>query len=427
MPPHRRLIALALAGTVAIGLAVWVRRAWGPERYRSWSRSQLEAVVARRPGDADAFHQLGLRYLSEQRLPEARQTLERALAAAPGNAQIANALGEACSLQHDFAAARGYFAQAAEWDPGLAIAHRNLGDMWGVAGDYVRAVQEYQRALTLDPKNSATLVALGSAYADAGNQGRAIATFQQAIQLASGSADGYQGLGRAYLKFHRYREARAALRRAAELDPNDAHTAAFLGLAYAEAIQGPEDAREALRQFDRAASLGYQAAEAHYGRGLVHRYLRQEDLAIRELLSATRADPGAENMRYQLAQAYLAAGRQAEGKREMERFDRLVRTRPELRRLRLALQARPDDAASRLRLARLCLETGRASEALHHFLQLARQRPGDPAALNGVATAAMAAGDADLAARARAALTAPRDGRAADIPLAPTAPVRSMP
>jgi tetratricopeptide (TPR) repeat protein len=427
MPPHRRLIALVLAGTIAIGLAVWVRRAWGPDRYRSWSRSQLEAVIARRPGDAAALHQLGLRYLAEQRLPEGRQTLERALAAAPGNARIANALGEACSLQHDFTAARGYFGQAAQLDPGLAIAHRNLGDMWGVAGDYVQAVQEYQQALKLDPKNSATIVALGSAYADAANQGRAIATFQQAIALAPHSADAYQGLGRAYLKFRRYREAREALRRAAELEPNEAHTAAFLGLAYAEAIQGPEDAREALRQLDRAAALGYQAAEAHYGRGLVHRYLKQDDLAIRELRTATRADPGAENMRYQLAQAYLAAGRQAEGKREMERFDRLVRTRPELRRLRLALEARPDDAAARLRLARLCLETGRASEALHHFLQLARRQPADPAALNGVTAAAAAAGDTALAARARAALTAQRDGRPAGVSLAPTIPVRSIP
>jgi tetratricopeptide (TPR) repeat protein len=427
MPPRRRLIALLLAGSVAIGLAIGARRVWGPDRYHSLTRPQLEAVLARRPNDAAALHQLGLCYLAEQRVPEARQTLERALSAAPGSARIANTLGEVCVRQRDFAAARGYFEQATQLDPGLAIAHRNLGDAWGVAGNFVQAAQEYQRALALEPRDASTLAALGSTYADAGNSGRAIATFQQAIALAPRSAEAYQGLGRAFLKFHRYREAREALRRAADLDPSDAHTAAFLGLAYAEAIQSPEDAREAVRQFDRAVALGYQAAEGHYGRGLVHLYLKQYDLAIHELQSATHADPGAENMAYQLAQAYLAAGRRAEGERELAQFDRLVRARPELRRLRQVVEAQPEDAASRLRLARLCLDTGRSSEALHHFLQLARRQPRDPAVLNGLAAAATAMGNADLAAQARAALAATRAGKQGGDPLAVPGPAPSMP
>jgi tetratricopeptide (TPR) repeat protein len=404
MSRYRRLIALLLAGSGAIAMAVWARQAYGPDRYRSYTKSQLEAVLARSPNDALALHQLGLRYRDERRFTEARRTLERAFAARPGSATIANDLGQVCAHLHDFPTARLHFEQAIQLDPNMAAAHRNLGDMLGVAGDYVRAVASYERALKLKPDDVETLVALGSAYGDAQNQGRAIKTLQRAIQLAPNSAAAYQGLGRTYLRFRRYREAREALQKAAALDPTDAHTAGFLGLAYAEQISGPEDAREALVQVERAKSLGYTAAEADYARGLVHLYLKQYDLAIASLEAATRADPGAENMAYQLAQAYLAAGKKAEGERAMAQFRLLVRTRDELLRLRQQVQNAPADVAARRRLAEICLQTGRASEALRHYTVLNRMQPTDVGVLRGLADAAAAAGNKELAAQAKATL-----------------------
>jgi tetratricopeptide (TPR) repeat protein len=408
---HRRLIALLLIGGVAVGLAVWARQRLGPDRYRSFTRPQLEAVLARRPNDAAALHRLGLLLMEEGALVDARRTLERAYAAAPGSARIANALGEACAAQHDFGAARAYLQQATQLDPDLAAAHRNLGDMWGVAGSYVQAVAAYQRALALDPRNVDTLVALGSAYADAQNLGRAEATFRQALALKADSAAAYQGLGRAYLRSRRYREARQALSRAAGLNPEDAHTAGFLALAYAEQITSPEDAEAALREVERATALGYDAAESDLARGLVFLYRKQYPRAIEALRAATRKDPGAETMQYRLAQASLAAGRQEEGEREMARYQTLVQTRPELRRLRMVVQERPEDAESRRRLARLCMETGRHSEAARHFQVLTRLRAADLAAWRGLAAAARAAGNTPLADQARATLR--RHGAAA--------------
>jgi tetratricopeptide (TPR) repeat protein len=413
MARHRRLIALALVGGAAIALAIWTRQTYGPDRYRSYSKAQLEAVLARSPNDALALHRLGLRYRDERRFTEARRTLERAFAARPGSATIANDLGQACAYLQDFPTARVYFEQAIQLDPNLAAAHRNLGDMLGVAGDYVRAVESYERALKRKPDDVETLVALGSAYGDAQNQGKAMETFQRAIRLAPGSAAAYQGLGRVHLRFRRYREAREALHKAAELDPNDAHTAGFLGLAYAEQIGSPEDAREALAQLDRAKSLGYTAAEAEYGRGLVHLYLKQYDLAIASLNAATRADPGAENMAYQLAQAYLAAGKKPEAERALSRFQLLVRTRDEILHLRRQVQAAPDDREARRRLAALCLETGRASEAVRHYSLLSRAQPTDVATLRGLAAAAEAAGNRELAAQTKATI-ARMGGRARD-------------
>lgn len=404
MPSHRRLIALLLAGAVLVGLAIWAREAFGPDRYRDFTTPQLEAVLARRPNDAAALHQLGLRYLEERRFTEARRTLERAHAARPGSARIANALGEACAYQHDFVAARGYFEQAAALDPRLAVAHKNLGDMWGVAGNFTGAIEAYRRALSLEPRNIETLAALGSAYADAQNLGKAVETFERALALEPRSAAAYQGLGRAYLRFRDYPKARQALSKAADLDPSDGHTAAFLALAYAEQITGDDDAREALRQLERATSLGYQGASADYVRGLVELYLGHYDRAIAHLKEAKKKDPAAENTRYRLAQAYLVVGDKTAGEREMASYQKLIESRPQLERLRQAVAANAADVEARRRLARLCLQTALYSEATNHFLMLTRLRPDDAEAWKGLAEAAAASGNTALAEQARASL-----------------------
>jgi tetratricopeptide (TPR) repeat protein len=405
---------------VAIGLALWTRQAWGPDRYRSYSRPQLEAVLARRPNDAAALHQLGLRYLGERRFTEARRTLERALAGRPGSAAIVRALGKACAYQRDFVAARGHFEQAVQLDPRDSPTWKDLGDMRGATGDYLGAIRAYQQALALKPGDVAALVGLGSAYADANNMGKAITTFQEAIAKDPRSAAAYQGLGRAYLSFRRYLPAREALQKAAEIDPYDAHSPAFLGLAFSEQIRTPEDARQALEHLDRAAALGYQAAELYYGRGLVSLSRKEYDPAITALLKATRMDPGAENMAYQLAQAYGAAGLHAQAQRAMARFELLRRSRPELQRLRRQLQAQPDAVGARARLARLCLRTGRTSEALRHYLALSRLQPQDPEVWRGIAATAAVEGKPDLAAQARAMLA--RSGSAPRGESAPPAP-----
>jgi tetratricopeptide (TPR) repeat protein len=260
----------------------------------------------------------------------------------------------------------------------------------------------------------ASLIGLGSAYADANNMGRAITTFQEAIARDPRSAAAYQALGRAYLSFRRYLPAREALQKAAEIDPYDAHTSAFLGLAYAEQIRTPEEARRALEHLERAAALGYEAAELHYGRGLILLSRKEYERAIAAILKATRMDPGAENMAYQLAQAYAAAGLTAQAKRAMARFELLRRSRPELQRLRSQVQAPPEAAEARARLARLCLQTGRSSEALRHFLALSRLQPESPEAWRGVAAAATAEGRPELAADARTMLA--RSGSAPPSP-----------
>ena len=404
MTREKRLLGLVLAGAILVSGALWARRQWDPNRFHSLPVPRLEAWVADHPEDADALDELGRRYRQEGQVTDARQTLERAVRIEPGNARILNDLGELYVGLGDYPRAQALFEQAVRLRPDLPAPHRILGDLAGIARNYPLAIQRYQEALALRPHDVKALASLGSAYADALNRGKAEAAFRKAAALAPTSPEPYQRLGLALYKFNDYAGARAALQQALERDPNDPYTHLFLGLACARQLRAAADEQQALQQFDRAVALGYSGGEADYGRGLV--YLRRNDYphAIAALEWAIRRDGGGEDARYRLARAYFGAGQSAKGQAVLAQFQRFKQTTPETQRLSYQLALRPNDTATRRRLARLCLETGRYREALLHYRALMDAAPADAETLQGMARAASAVGDTRLAEQVRASL-----------------------
>jgi tetratricopeptide (TPR) repeat protein len=399
-------LGLGLLGVVLAAMALGVRLRTDPTRFRQVPRVQLEAWVADHPDDGDALYELGRRYRQEGQVTDARRTLERARRLQPGNARLLNDLGELAAGQGDYVTAQALFEQAAALRPDLPEPHRNLGNLAGIARNYVLAIQHYQKALARRPADVETLAAMGAAYADARNRGQAVATFRKAIALQPDSAALYQGLGLALTKFQDYAGARAALEQALARDPNDPHTHLFLGLAFAHRLRTAEEEQKALEHFDRAAALGYTGAEDDYGRGLVYLRRKEYSKAIPALAAATRQEGGGEDARYQLARAYLAAGQTARGEAAMRGFERLKETREAVRRLRHQLATEPGDAATRRRLADLCLDTGRYREALQQYRLLRTAGAADAGLFQGIVRAAEATGEALLAEQARAALRA---------------------
>jgi tetratricopeptide (TPR) repeat protein len=402
MTREKRLIGLALAGAVLVSGALWARREWDPNRFRSFPERRLEAWVAEYPEDADALSELGRRYRQEGRVTDARQALERAARLEPGNARLLTDLGELDAAAGEYPRAQSLLEQAVRLRPDLPEPHRILGDLAGIARNYPLAIQRYREALALRPDDVQALTSLGSAYADSLNRGAAEAAFRKAIALAPRSAEPYQRLGLALYKFSDHMGARAALQQALERDPNDPYSHLFLGLACARQLRGAEDEQQALQQFDRAVALGYSGGEADYGRGLV--YLRRNDYsrAIAALQAAIRRDGGGEDAHYRLVRAYFAAGQTAEGEPAQKQFERFKQTESDVRRLSYRLALQPDDTVTRRRLARLCLETGRYREALLQYRALTDAGATDTELSQGMARAAAAVGDTRLAEQARA-------------------------
>jgi tetratricopeptide (TPR) repeat protein len=404
MTRGKRLLGLGLAGVVLVSGALWARRQWDPNRFRSFPEPRLEAWVADHPEDSDALYELGRRYRAEGQVTDARQALERAARREPGNARLLNDLGELYAAGGDYPRAQALFEQAVRLRPDLPQPQRNLGDLAGISQNYALAIQRYRQALALRPDDVKALTSLGSAYADALNRGEAEAAFRKAIALAPRSPGPYQQLGLALYKFNDYTRARAALQQALERDSNDPYTHLFLGLAVARQLRGAEDEQQALQQFDRAVAMGYSGGEADYGRSLV--YLRRKDYphAMAALEAAIQRDGGGEDARYRLARAYFAAGQTAKGQATLKQFERFKQTEPETRRLSYRLALQPNDTATRRRLAGLCVETGRYREALLQYRALMDAGAADAGLFQGMARAATAVGDTQLAEQARASL-----------------------
>jgi tetratricopeptide (TPR) repeat protein len=430
----KRLLALVLLGALLVGGALWTRRHYDPDRYRAYPVSRLEAWIAQNPDDADALYELARKYRGQGQVSDARQALERAQRLEPGNARVLNDLGELTAARGDTVTAQRLFEQAVRQRPDLPDAHRNLGDLAGIARNYVLAIGHYRRALQARPDDVQTLTSLGSAYADALNRGEAEAAFRKAIALAPQNPEPQQRLGLALLKLRDFTGARAALQKAVELapPPGDAHSHLLLGLAYAQQLRTPEDEQQALEHLDKAVALGYPGGEDDYASGLVYLRRKQYGPAIKALEAAVRQDAGGDDARYRLGRAYVAAGQTARGQALLKQFERLRNTEPEVRRLRYQLATRPDDRAARLRLARLCADTGRTKEALQQYRVLTAAGNGDAATYAAMERAAVAVGDTAAAEQARAALRrlgvgSPQSTSPPSVPPSPIPPSSSPP
>lgn len=119
----------------------------------------LEAVIAARPGFADAYNNLGWCWLELGRSPLAARCFEQAIALQPDHADAYTNLGRALLELGDPAAAEGAFRRAVEIRPS-ALALTNLGTVLRAAGRIEEARRWHERALEDDPENGEALASL---------------------------------------------------------------------------------------------------------------------------------------------------------------------------------------------------------------------------------------------------------------------------
>jgi tetratricopeptide (TPR) repeat protein len=236
-------------------------------------------------------------------------------------------------------------------------------------------------------------------FTDSGEFAAAASECRRALENDRENSDAYLILGHALYRLQRFQEARAALETALAAKPDDGFALCYLGLTYAQQPRNAEDERRAQKLLQRATE-SYNAADPWYGLGLLALRQQRVEEAIRQFHRAVAVDPGWETGHYRLAEAYRIAGSERQAAREALAFERLKKTRPEYDRLLREATESPGLREPLLRLARLCLDTGRYREALDHFQELANRTP-SAAVFEGLAKAADALGQTALAAQAR--------------------------
>lgn len=161
----------------------------------------------------------------------------------------------------------------------------NLGVAWMEQFKHEEAVKELQQALAADPQFAVARINLALAYTFLNDAPKALAEAKKAVEVASNHPSAQYVLGLALRAEKQYDEALAAFNKVLALDPQDPATNIQIGQLLAQK--------------------------------------QQYDAAIKAFQLALASEPYNQTAAYNLAQAYLRSGKQADGQKYLAVFQKL--------------------------------------------------------------------------------------------------------
>lgn len=244
----------------------------------------LDALLLRRPGQADALIQRAALLRRAGRADEAVAVARMAVAFHRGLAAAHNAFGLALMKTSDHAKAAEAFAEAGRLDGNTADTWTNLGVALKETGDLVGAEAAYRRALALTPTDPVIHNNLANTLLAAGQGEQAIAAYREAIALDGAYIDAKANLGLALRDTGD--TAGALMELAAAVSTHPGH--AVLLNAYGNTLRQAERFDESITVLEQAVAASPDYAEAHNNLGLAY--------AVRN-----RLEPAAEHLRRAVA------------------------------------------------------------------------------------------------------------------------------
>ena len=197
------------------------------------------------PKDTDAYVNLAVVSLLEQKPDEAVGFYENALAVDPVNFNALSGLVELYTRQKQGDKAHARIDQALGSNPNNASLHFSEGaDFWPGAKP-AGAEAELRKTLELDPNYTAAYSALGALFVNTKQEDRAIAEYKKIVELKPDNATAYTLIGMLEDARKNYDAAVDNYRKALQLDQNSAIAANNLAWLYAE--QGKGNLDEAVR------------------------------------------------------------------------------------------------------------------------------------------------------------------------------------
>jgi Flp pilus assembly protein TadD len=203
---------------------------------------------------------------------------------------------------HNAAAAIEQLNRAVAIDPNCPDTHLLLGLAEFQQGDVAKAIPHYRQALKLNPRSYSAHYDLALAYVKEKKLQLARAELEQAVALDPKQADAAYNLGMVLLELAQPAAALRPLRRAHALTPGRPDVSFNLVRALLEAGR-LEEARQAAKQAPAQLQSDFQWNAALGQEFLKH---AQADDALPYLRAAHAARPDENDVRNQLATAYLA-------------------------------------------------------------------------------------------------------------------------
>jgi Flp pilus assembly protein TadD len=229
----------------------------------------LEACVAARPLNAEAWLDLGLVHFAQRHTDEAASALRKSLELDPLQPKAFKMLGRVETARAKPDRAGRAFEEAARLDPKDAEARYLLGRLYQSEDRLAEASRLLKEAVVLDADSARAHAFLGTVSWALGDASLAEESFQQAIMLehVSKAPDAIPHLeyGIYLQRTNRLEESAAELRRAAELDRSSVEARFELGQSL-HRLRRLNEAGEALRE---ALALDATDPRVHYLLGRV--------------------------------------------------------------------------------------------------------------------------------------------------------------
>jgi tetratricopeptide (TPR) repeat protein len=258
------------------------------------AKSLAQEAVDRSPKSAKASLVLGqtLSQLGEHEA--AKKQLELALALKPDFANGYALANEYLKLKQPSTASK-LFAEMLAGFRDTAEIHFQFGTAYARSGYEQEAIAEFKKTIAKDNRFPGAHYSLGAAHllgtGEIASQAEAVAEFREELKIQPNDRLSHWQLGHIALNEHRLEEAERELTRAAALDPQNPDIFLFLGQLYSETNR-PSDAEAALR---KSIAVAKDVSRSHY------------------------------QAHYLLGRLLLQSGRTAEGQREMEISDQLLK------------------------------------------------------------------------------------------------------
>jgi putative PEP-CTERM system TPR-repeat lipoprotein len=263
--------------------------------------------------------------------------------------------------------------QAAESHPRSAQAMLMIAETQMEAGKTSEAMVSAQQALNLQPRDARALRALGQMQMTAKDYVGAATTFNSLVRAQPGSVDAHTLLASALLASGDVTTALSVARNSIKPDPRNSEARALLadvlmqGRKFGDAL---EFARQAQRDSPKSAFGFRLEAEALLAQGDARR-------AAKVFESAAKLEPSG----YLLTRMHQAQSAATPGAAPDAQLEEWVRKNPE-------------DIRTRMYLATVLSATGRKTDAIAHYQDVVRRDGKNSRALNNLAWALHAVGDA---------------------------------
>jgi tetratricopeptide (TPR) repeat protein len=256
------------------------------------------------------------------------------------------------------------FQHAIEVTDGNYVAFSNLASAVRQAGHPHDAIPIFERALALKPHFADAENGLGDALSADKRFDEALPHSEEAVRLEPNLLSARINLGAAYSRADRPKEAEQQYRVALQIDPESEQARSGLGVTLAEQNRF----QEALPQLEEAVRINPDYADGHYNLGRVLGLQENDERAMVEFREAIRVDPNNADVHYNLGTALA----------KRERFSQAADE------FRLAVDLKPDYVNARFGYASALAMLENYDEAIQHFEGLLRLAPNFKPAKDGL-------------------------------------------